>query len=131
VLEFIAFLLFTAGGVIVYQRYLYVKGRALKAQYDTLSDDLYRNPTNPATYDTLVALFSTLTNRYALEKHGVTIDRLYAAALENLRLNPQISHAKVFALDIGRRFYSSKRNGKTLTTYDELALANDIAARSG
>ncbi|AGY57112.1 hypothetical protein GKIL_0866 [Gloeobacter kilaueensis JS1] len=62
---------------------------------------------------------------------GPERSRVYKAALRILERHPESTEARVFALEVGRFYYSYDRKGGVPTVYDEAAIANDIAARSG
>jgi hypothetical protein len=116
-------------GVGFYLHDQYKKGRSLAEKYTGLIDRLAHNPIDRETHDALFQLFYPYSNRAALRLHDITINGMYSIALENLRRNPRNSDAKVFALNMGRLFYSSTNDG-TPTLIDEQAIANDIAAHS-
>ena len=52
----------------------------------------------------------------------------YVVALSNLKKNPLESDLKQLALSLGRRYLNLASGNKGSTTYNEVALANDIAA---
>jgi hypothetical protein len=53
---------------------------------------------------------------------------VYQVILLRLKENPEL---KPVALELGRAAYSSRRQGRLLTVYDEQAIQNDILAHSG
>lgn len=55
---------------------------------------------------------------------------LYRVALEILEENPEMSELKVYALEVGRWYYSSQRPDRKPTIYDEQAIQNDIIVRT-
>jgi hypothetical protein len=76
-------------------------------------------------------IFIFLYNRYDIEKQKKIQEAIRARNEELLRIKIEYKDAlksgdKKKALNLGRRYYSSLRDGK-LTVYDESALTNDLA----
>jgi len=96
-----------------------------------LADSLEKEFENPPIKDKLLDLVDTFNTANPFDKitEHETQD-LYNAALKILEAHPDNVEAKKLALYLGRLHYTTVRNGKKLTVYDEQAIQNDIAIRS-
>ena len=94
--------------------------RAISRRWDGIVAKLLENPSSKQDLEDALVFVNS---------HRGYLDVGYRMALDLVALSAGARQTKVFALKVGRQYYSQNREGRVPTIYDEAAIENDIQAR--
>ena len=124
--KFIPSIVFTLSGYIVMPFWAIKEClNAIDKHYPTLNNILVFMPS------ILILIAGANIQQINKEKEIETEKQNYSKCLEELSKDPNNTELRRTALEAGRLYYSSLREDKIITVYDEAALNNDLLAAGG